>query len=143
MRTLIGILALALLLVAGCTAEEPARSYDADAGHAVVSDAPGAQVAVNGSDIAVGRTLVNPTRAAAPDVPVAVSPSTSEVTEATGEPWLAGVAWATVVADPDDDPRLETVAERVPTNSTRTPLALQVVAERPSRPHDHTDPGTE
>lgn len=141
MRTLIGILVLALLLAAGCTADEPAD--DTVERPVVTSNTPAAEPAATGSGPVDGRTLVHPVSAVASDTPEASAPVPLEATATTGEPWLAGGAWATIVADPDDDPRLETVAERVPTNDTRTPLALQVVAERPSRPHDHTDPGTE
>ena len=143
MRTLTALLVFTLVLTAGCSADDPARSDDAGQQSAVVSRVPGAEFAVTEVGSAdrqypaatpAPRPAVVPT----PATPAAPSPTG----DASGEPWLAGTAWATVFEEPNGDPRLETVADRVPSDDARPPLAVQVVAERPSRPHDHTHPGS-
>ncbi len=141
MRSLLGFLVLTLIMATGCTANEPAPTVG-DATPAVVTDVQPAatRVATNGTTPIV-RTLLHELPAVEP-TEVAEAPLQPVTIEATGEPWLAGgPPWATIAADPNDDPRLETVAERVPSHAGRTPLALQFVAERPDRPHEHTHNG--
>jgi hypothetical protein len=140
MRTLTGLLALVLVLVlaAGCSTNEPTDADGASDQSPVFSTVLDAEFAATG----VGSPY-RPVPLAVPATPLDVDTGASPIVETTGEPWLTGLTWATVVADADDDPRLETVAERVPSDDARPPLAVQVVAERPSRPHDHTHPGTE
>ena len=106
---------------------------------AVVTDTAPVSPAVATGATPTVRTLVYELPAAEPtQTPEAKLPNVT--VEPTGEPWLVdGPSWATITAE-SDDPRLETVAERVPDHSP-TPLAIRVVAERPSRPHEHTHSG--
>ena len=141
MRTLTGLLTLSLVLAAGCTANEPTVSDDGGAPSAVLSEVPDAENASTGVGSPFRRT-VHSIQAGSDGEATPVTPAESVPdATATGEPWLEAVAWITIVSDVVDDPRLETVAERVPSSDARPPLATQVVAERPARPHDHTHPG--
>ncbi|MDJ0962532.1 MAG: hypothetical protein QNJ88_17930 [Acidimicrobiia bacterium] len=140
MRTLLGFLVFTLLLAAGCTANEPAPSGDTADTPAVVSDAGPAGAAVAGNATApVARTLLHELSDTAPAMTVEPTPA-PVIVETTGEPWLADAGhWAHIAAD-SDDPRLEAVAERIP-DYERMPIAIQVNAERPDRPHEHIHPG--